>query len=458
MSLFQAERKRGISPRFRPYREYKEFGTRWPREMPAHWEKKRLRYACRINPGRSGLTGLSGSLEVSFLPMESIGENGQIELNQIRTLDQVWQGYTYFEDGDVIIAKITPCFENGKGALCQNLISGIGFGTTELHVLRPVRGIYPRFLFYLTKSHAFRTFGATSMRGAAGQQRVTDEFVKDFVAGFPPLTEQRAIARFLDRETAKIDTLIEKKQRLLELLKEKRSALISQAVTNGLDPTSPTKDSGVRWLGNVPSHWEIRRLKYAVRFRGGGTPSKDVPEYWNGDIPWISPKDMRHRFISDSEDHVSGQGLLESATRLIDAGTVIIVVRSGILRHTLPVAITERPVALNQDMKALIPKKELVAQFLFYLIEGFQNAFLVEWRKEGATVESLEFGLIANTPIPVPPVAEQQAIVTFLDRETGKIDSLISKIREAIDKLKEYRVALISAAVTGRIDVRGEVS
>jgi len=444
--------------KWKPYPVYKDSGVEWLEEIPEHWEVKRLRFACQINPSKAALTSLPINTQVSFLPMEHIGEDGTISLGEIRSIEEVWQGYTYFRNGDVIVAKITPCFENGKGALCNQLVNGLGFGTTELHVLRAKKVLHPDFIFYLTKSAPFRTLGKAMMYGSAGQQRVPEDFIRDFRIGLPSFSEQRAIVAFLDQETAKIKPLIAKKERLIELLQEKRTALISHAVMKGLDPTVPMKDSGVEWLGEIPMHWEVRRLKFAASFFGGGTPLKENIEYWSGDIPWVSPKDMKADIIDETEDHITESAIENSSTRLIRSGAVLIVVRSGILRHSIPVAINIRPVALNQDMKAILPQPFLLPGYVAHVVRGHQKALLVVWRKEGATVESIEYELLLNTTFPIPSLLEQQAIVTYLDRETAKIDALISRIREGIEKLKEYSSALISAALTGKIDVRGEAT
>lgn len=194
---------------------------------------------------------------------------GGLDLTRVRRLADVIDGYTYFQDGDVVVAKITPCFENGKGALVSGLLSGIGFGTTELHVLRPQSELEGRYLFYLTVSHRFRKLGEATMYGAGGQKRVADGYIREYRHRFPPLSTQRAIATFLDRKTAKIDALIEKKRRLLDLLDEKRAALITHAVTRGLDPDVPMKDLGVEWLGEVPEHWGVVPLKHVVSFING---------------------------------------------------------------------------------------------------------------------------------------------------------------------------------------------
>ena len=260
-----------LTRKWKPYSAYKDSGVEWLGEIPTHWEVKRLRFLCQINPSKTVLSYLPTDMPISFLPMEQIGEDGSISLDEIRTIEQVRQGYTCFCNGDVILAKITPCFENGKGALCKQLLNGIGFGTTELHVLRAKDETDPHFIFYLTRSKPFRDIGTAMMYGSAGQQRVPEDFISDFRVGFPSLPEQRAIATFLDRETARINTLIAKKEQLIELLQEKRAALISHAVTKGLDLMVPMKDSGVEWLGEIPAHWEIKKVKHLIHLVSKGT-------------------------------------------------------------------------------------------------------------------------------------------------------------------------------------------
>lgn len=211
-------------------------------------------------------------------------------------------------------------------------------------------------------------------------------------------------------------------------------------------------DCGMSWARRIPASWESIKLKYLVNFLGGGTPSKDNITYWTGDIPWVSPKDMKSAAIEDSEDHISPAGISNSSTQLVGPGAVLLVVRSGILKHSIPVAVNAKPVALNQDMKALVPKGRVLANYLAYLIRGNQNALLVEWRKAGATVESIEYDLLANARFPLPPIPEQLAIVQFLDRQTAKIDTLIANRERLIELLEEKRAALISRAVTKGLD------
>ena len=169
------------------------------------------------------------------MPMEAVGEFGGLELSRARRVAEVDSGYTYFREKDVVVAKITPCFENGKGALAVGLLNEIAFGTTELHVLRAKDTLDVRFLFYLSMSSAFRRPGEAEMYGAGGQKRVPESFIRNLQHPIPPLTEQRAIAECLDRQTTKNDALLKKVREVIERLKELRTALISSAVTGKID-------------------------------------------------------------------------------------------------------------------------------------------------------------------------------------------------------------------------------
>jgi type I restriction enzyme, S subunit len=171
--------------------------------------------------------------------------------------------------------------------------------------------------------------------------------MRDTAVIVPPIAEQRAIAEFLDRETGKIDALVVKKERLIELLQEKRTSLITHAVTKGLDPDVPMKDSGVEWLGEIPAHWVERKMAYLAEMISGGTPNKENIEYWKGEIPWVSPKDMKSRIITDTIDHISQIAIDESGLELIEPPVVLIVVRGMILAHTFPVGVTTFPVTIN---------------------------------------------------------------------------------------------------------------
>lgn len=210
--------------------------------------------------------------------------------------------------------------------------------------------------------------------------------------------------------------------------------------------------SDVPWFKTAPEGWGRKKLKYVADFVGGGTPDKSKPEFWNGEIPWVSPKDMKTDEILDTEDHITVDGLESSATNLVEAGAALIVVRSGILRHSIPVAVNRVPVALNQDMRAILPHDTLEVGFLACLIRGFQTELLRQWSKEGATVESIEYDLMASTEIPLPCLGVQKGIVSFLDRETADIDTLIAAKQRLLDLMAEKRRAIVAEAIMRGLD------
>jgi type I restriction enzyme S subunit len=176
--------------KYAAYSEYKTSDSAWLPTIPAAWLQIRGRFVMSVNPAAVRLRDLDEADEVSFVPMEAVGENGGLNLERTKPLDEVGSGYTEFEDGDVVIAKITPCFENGKSAIASDLKNGVAFGTTELHVLRVGKRLDKRFLFHLTTSHTFRMLGESEMYGAGGQKRVPPEFAKDFRIPLPPIDEQ----------------------------------------------------------------------------------------------------------------------------------------------------------------------------------------------------------------------------------------------------------------------------
>ncbi|MCK6681139.1 MAG: restriction endonuclease subunit S [Thermoanaerobaculia bacterium] len=210
--------------------------------------------------------------------------------------------------------------------------------------------------------------------------------------------------------------------------------------------------SVTEWVGSTPPSWPLARIKHLCRTAGGGTPDKGKPEYWQGDIPWVSPKDMKSDRITDTEDHITTEGLSNSATQMVPPNSVLLVMRSGILRHSIPVAINQVPVSLNQDMRAFLCDERLAPRFLARLIEGHQAELLQAWSKVGATVESLESDLIGDTLIPLPPRPEQEAIMSFLDRETSRLDALVAAKQRILDLLAEKRKAIIATAVTRGLD------
>jgi len=442
---------------FPRYPKYKESGVEWLGQVPAHWEVSRLRFVCDVNPPKSETSALDSNTVVSFLPMDAIGEDGSISLEQEKTLKEVQTGYTYFREGDVTLAKITPCFENGKGAIMRGLTNGLGFGTTELIVARPnVQKTTSRFIQYLFASPVFRLLGEAHMYGAGGQKRVPDDFLREYRTGLPPLVEQAAIADFLDREIGKIDELIAEQERLIELLKEKRQAVISHAVTKGLNPDAPMKDSGIEWLGQVPEHWEVVRLGHRGRLQNGLSIGGDA---FGEGYPFVSYSDVYNKTTIP----LVPSGLVQSSCQDqikcgLEAGDVLFTRTSETVDDIGVASTCVKTIPRSTFAGFLIRFRPhagiLNSGYSTYLFrnQGVQGHFAGTMNL--VTRASLSQGELRNLPICIPPLPEQTAIADFLDLETVKIDTLTTEAQKAITLLQERRAALISAAVTGQIDVK----
>ena len=442
---------------FPRYPNYKDSGVEWLGEVPAHWKVKRLRFVALLNPSKAEIADLDRDTEVSFLPMDAVGDDGSIDIDRIRPIREIETGYTYFRDGDVTVAKITPCFENGKGAVMRGLHGGIGFGTTELIVARPIATeATSDYLSWLFRSTQFRKRGEASMYGAGGQKRVPDDFVRDFAIAFPNPDEQTTIATFLDHETAKIDALMADQRTLIDLLKEKRQAVISHAVTKGLNPDAPLKESGVEWLGDVPEHWTVVPVAYRYEVQLGKMldTSRTTGEHLR---PYLRVYDVQWGAINIDDlptmDFDKGDRMkfsLVSGDLLVNEGGSY-VGRSAIWNGELEECYYQkalhrlRPYSIERDSTEFFSYVMWFATTLGVFVAGGNQT----------TIDHLTAESFRRYRFAFPPLPEQLAIVALLNTETAKIKTLTAEAEQAITLLQERRTALISAAVTGKIDVRG---
>jgi type I restriction enzyme S subunit len=282
---------------------------------------------------------------------------------------------------------------------------------------------------------------------------VPDDFVRNFSIGFPPQSEQSAIVAFLDRETGKIDGLIAEQEKLLALLAEKRQATISHAVTKGLNPDAPMKDSGVEWLGEVPGHWQVKRLKTISPFITVGivvNPSEYVADEG---LPFIYGGDISEGKISiESARRISPEGSDRQPKTKLQPGDLL-TVRVG--APGITAVVPDSCAGGNCASVMLVRRGSFNSDWLCYAMNSRMVRYQVEIVQYGAAQEQFNIGHAINFWLATPPHEEQVEIVSFLDRETAKLDALTSEASRAIALLKERRTALISAAVTGKIDVRG---
>ncbi len=322
---------------------------------------------------------------------------------------------------------------------------------SHLLLFRPLRErSWPRFLYYILKSRFFEAY-MIDQRSGATFFGFSQASMGNFPLSLPPVPEQRAIADFLDRETGKIDALVAKKERLIELLQEKRTALITHAVTKGLDPNAPTKPSGVVWLGDIPAHWKVVRSKRLFSLR-------------------------KTKALPDDEQLTASQeyGVIPQKDFMAKAGRSVVQVITGadILKHVEPndfvismrsfqggLEISRHRGSISSAYVMVIPASGTNCMYFSY---AFKSATYIQALQSTSNLvrdgQALRFENFSLVDLPVIGLEEQQAIARFLDEETMRIDSLMKKVKEAIERLKEFRTALISAAVTGKIDVREETS
>jgi type I restriction enzyme S subunit len=287
--------------------------------------------------------------------------------------------------------------------------------------------------------------------------RASWESLGNMPLAIPSPDEQISITTFLDRETTKIDALITEQEKLIVLLAEKRQATISHAVTRGLNPNTPIKSSGVAWLGDVPAHWEVNRVKNVARLESGHTPSKQFSEYWeNCSIPWVSLNDSKylaaHDYISDTAVKINELGLANSSARMLPAGAVVFT-RDATIGLA---AITTLPMAVSQHLIAWCPSARITSLFLLRVFNAMKSH--LDSHTFGATIKTIGMADVKKLVTTVPPVDEQQAITAHIEAELIKLDALKRDAARGIALLKERRSALIAAAVTGQIDVRGAVA
>jgi type I restriction enzyme S subunit len=450
--------------RFAPYPKYKPSGVEWLGDVPEHWDVKRGRFCMDVNPSSRRIRTLRPEDEVSFVPMEAVGEYGGLELGQTRAIADIGSGYTEFEDGDVVVAKITPCFENGKGALATGLLNGAAFGTTELHVLRAAPILERRFLFYFSISRLFRSTGEGEMYGAGGQKRVPPEFCENVRVPLPPIDDQRAIADFLDRETLKLDTLVAKKRTLIERLKEKRTALISRTVTRGLppdaaskaglDPHPKLKPSGVDWLGDVPEHWEIVPYKRVCSRVDVGIAEAATHAYCDDGVPIVRSTNVRPNKLDTSDVlRIEPWFAEKNRSKTLRAGDLV-TVRTG-YPGTTAVIPAEFDGSQCFTLVLSSPRRDQHGPFFAWFLNSKPGASYFEMEGWGTAQTNISVPIVQLMPVPRPALQEQVAIDSYLNAESVKLDEMAATVQKAIGRLQEYRIALITAAVTGKVDVRG---
>ena len=445
-----------MTKKWQPYPTYKDSGVEWLGAIPEHWKVKKLKYLAKINLSNVDKKSNENEDTVKLCNYVDVYYNDYItkEIDfLIATASHEQKQKFALKKGDVLLTKDSETWDDIAVPACvANDLDNVICGYHLAHI-RPYQD-------RAIGEYIFRSISSTRLKeqfwvAANGVTRfgISKSSISDALLLEPPVSEQQKIAEFLDQETGKIDKLITKKERLIKLLKEKRTALISHAVTKGLNPDVPMKDSGVEWLGEIPEHWELRHLRRIVKkfvdYRGA------TPEKVSNGIPLITARNIKNAAIdfSLSQEFIKEEDYDNWMVRGFPEKGDVVVTTEAPLGESAQIIDTN--IALAQRVILLkAQKNKITNEYLkYHFVSTFGQGEL--WSKgTGSTAIGIKASHFKGTLVLVPRLEEQQKIAQFLDRETSKIDNLITKTRTSIDHLKEYRTALISAAVTGKIDVR----
>lgn len=432
---------------YKPYPTYKDSGAEWIGEVPEHWDSVKI---ARLGPLTKANGGSKQDNVDSGIPCIRYGDLYTTHEFVIRgsrsyiSADKLGD-YTPIQYGDALFSASGETLEDiGKSAV--NLLQEEACCGGDVIVLRPATNLDPMFLGYALDSMLSKAQKAQMGKGYTVVHIYGDQ-LRDLIVALPPLSEQQAIGAAIDRETSHIDALVAKKKHFIELLQEKRQALITHAVTKGLDPNVKMKDSGVEWLGEVPEHWELRKVAWDMKITIGWTPPTGNRNYYGGPYNWVSIADLSAGAVYNTKQTITDAAIKVMHGSQAPVGSLLFSYKLSIGE----VALLEQPAYTNEAIAAFHPCKRVHMSFWKYAAP----VILPRYSREniyGSALLNQE--LMNSARMFLPELVEQEVIAAAIDRETARINELVAKIKRSIDLLMERRAAFIAVAVTGKIDVR----
>lgn len=432
------------------YSKYKSTSCSWLMEVPSHWSVKRIKNVATYNDDALD-EKTDPDTEIEYVDISSVTLTNGIEKPEEMTFEKApSRARRKVKHGDIIVSTVRTYLK----AIApisnppENMIVSTGFA-----VIRPMESLHSGYAGYLLQSNGFVGDVVANSVGVSYPAINASDLVR-IAAVEPPLQEQQAIARFLDFKTAQIDALIARKQTLLEKLAEKRTALISHAVTKGLAPSAPMKDSGVVWIGKIPSHWSIRRLKDVGRLIGGAGFPHELQNVQDEELYFYKVGDLS---LSENDKTLlsSPHSISRETAKTLRASVIpkesIVYAKIGAALLLNRRRMTTAECCIDNNMTAYVVNRDRVSpDWAFYWLATIDFA---EHVNPGA-VPSFSEGYQSVLSIPLPPLEEQNNVVSFLEDQTTQIDRQVKKVEAVIERLLEYRSAIITHAVTGKIDVR----
>lgn len=406
------------------YEKYKESGVPWLGQVPDGWRVKPLSLMTNIYTGYAFSSEDFQDSGAPLIRISDINRNGEVDLSDAKFLPEEYkEEYSSFlvNSGEVVMAMTGATI--GKAGKYKYIEPSLL--NQRVCKFSSNKKDNPSFVWYLLNAAFYSEHIFLTAFGGA-QPNISDKQLVECKVPTPSLPEQKAIAEFLDRKTAEIDALVAKKQELLKLLTEQRTALITHAVTKGLDPSAPMKDSGIDWLGHIPQHWEAKRLKYVISIQNG--------------------RDYKELEADSGYPVIGSGGQFTFASDYLYDGEAILLGRKGTI---------DKPLYINQRFWTVdtmyygIPLKENIGRFLYFCALTIPfSLYATDTALPSMTQSKLDRHIFA-----IPPLEEQRKILDYVDVKLKHIDGVVEKTIEAIDRLKEYRTALITNAVTGKIKV-----
>ena len=440
------------------YEQYQDSGVAWLGNVPSHWEVKRLKFmlAEKLKYGANEPAELSDFSQPRYIRITDIDEQGNLKEDTFKSLEMEKAQDYLLQQNDILLARSGATV--GKSYIYKenlpNLACYAGYLIrTRLDQLK----LNAFFANYFFQSVCYWDW-IQSVNIQATIQNVSAEKYNELYFTVPPLPEQTAIAAFLDCKLAQIDALISKQETLLAKLAEKRTALITHAVTRGLNPAAPLKPSGVVWLGKVPEHWEVMSLKFSLAMPITDGPH-ETPEILSDGIPFISAEAVKNDKLdfNKKRGYISEEDHLRFCKKYSPQKGDIYMVKSGATTGNVAKVETDKVFNIWSPLAVMRPDTNKIStEFLFYAIkaEYFNVSVQLKWNM--GTQQNIGMGVLSNIKVIIPPLPEQTAITHYLDTQTAQIDALSDKIRQTIARLQEYRRTLITQAVTGKIKVIGE--
>ena len=440
---------------FARYPAYKDSGVAWLGEVPGHWEVKRLKQVASHNDETLD-DNTDADFEILYVDISSVDPMLGITAKEAMPFSAApSRARRKVRNGDAIVSTVRTYLR----AIARitnpedNLIVSTGFA-----VVRPSPQVHHSFLGYLLTA-GFFVDEVISRSVGVSYPAINASDLMRIAVPVPNYNEQQAIATFLDTETAKIDGLMAEQRALVALLKEKRQAVISHAVTKGLNPAAPMKDSGVAWLGEVPGHWEVRAIKHIV-----STPVTDgpheTPDFPDEGIPFVSAEAVSSGSIDFNKirGYISELDHIKYSQKYRPQMGDVYMVKSGATTGITAIVETDRDFNIWSPLAVIRCGRSSLPHFVLNFMRSrhFLEAITLNW--SFGTQQNIGMGVIENLAVTVPPIEEQKAIAAYLNHQTTQLDTLTQEAQTAIALLQERRTALISAAVTGKMDVRAVVA